>query len=123
MGYHAAMTQAGDPLTPARLRRERRTLACLVSLYCCEKHGGATDLCPACRDLLAYSLARLRRCPFGRGKPTCARCPVHCYRPEWRERVKEVMRYAGPRLFLHRPLLALTHVLDGFRPVPARQQP
>jgi hypothetical protein len=30
-----------------------------------------------------------------------------------REKVKEVMRYSGPRMLLHHPILALRHVFDG----------
>ncbi|NLI80054.1 MAG: nitrous oxide-stimulated promoter family protein [Candidatus Riflebacteria bacterium] len=113
------MERRPQPMTPARLRRERRTMAAMIDLYCCEKHGcchGPGRSCGPCGELLAYALARLSHCPFGRHKPTCSRCPIHCYRPEWRERVREVMRFAGPRLLLHRPLLALTHLLDGLRP-------
>ncbi|RCK81057.1 MAG: hypothetical protein OZSIB_2434 [Candidatus Ozemobacter sibiricus] len=77
-------------------------------------------MCPACQELLAYARARLACCPFGSRKPTCARCPIHCYRPAMRERMREVMRTAGPRLLMVRPLLALGHGLDTLRPCPAR---
>jgi hypothetical protein len=30
-----------------------------------------------------------------------------------RERVREVMRYAGPRMLLHHPWLAICHLVDG----------
>jgi hypothetical protein len=30
-----------------------------------------------------------------------------------REKVKKVMRYAGPRMLLHSPSLALHHAFDG----------
>jgi hypothetical protein len=32
-----------------------------------------------------------------------------------RERVRGVMRYAGPRMIRRHPVLAVLHVLDGFR--------
>ena len=60
-------------------------------------------------------LPDLDRCPFGEEKTTCARCPVHCYKPAMRERVRAVMRYAGPRMLLRHPILALQHQLDGVR--------
>jgi hypothetical protein len=31
-----------------------------------------------------------------------------------REAVREVMRYAGPRMALRHPILAFLHLLDGF---------
>jgi hypothetical protein len=66
-------------------------------------------------ELMNYALCRLERCPFGEDKTTCAKCPVHCYKPAMRARVKEVMRYAGPRMLLHSPMLALLHQLDAWR--------
>ena len=46
---------------------------------------------------------------FGPDKPVCSKCPVHCYRPELRERIRGVMRYAGPRMLYRHPVLALRH--------------
>jgi hypothetical protein len=53
-------------------------------------------------------------------KPARAQCPIHCYHPRQRERVKAVMRHAGPRLAFRHTYLALRHWLDGFRKVPPR---
>ncbi len=64
-----------------------------------------------------YAAARLQKCRFGIQKPTCAKCPVHCYSPQRREQIKEVMRYAGPRMVWTHPVLSLRHWLDSFRRV------
>jgi len=72
-------------------------------------------LCEQCDSLLKYAYQRLDRCPYQADKPTCANCPVHCYRKGEREMVREVMRYAGPRMLFRHPLLAFSHILDGFR--------
>jgi hypothetical protein len=56
---------------------------------------------------------RLDRCPFQENKSTCGKCLVHCYQPQMREKVKKVMKYSGPRMLLHHPVLALHHVFDG----------
>jgi hypothetical protein len=90
----------------------------MVRLYCTEKHGRLGELCDECRDLLDYAVERLDSCPFREGKTTCARCPVHCYRPEMRERVRAVMRYAGPRMLRRHPWLAVRHLVDGRRRKP-----
>lgn len=101
-----------------RLRRESRTLALMIAMYCRDCHEGE-GLCPECADLLEYSLRRLNACPFGARKPTCARCTVHCYRYDMRERVRSAMRYAGPRMTWRHPYLALAHLLDrGHQPRP-----
>ncbi len=102
----------------ARLARESATVTRMIGLYCRRHHG--RTLCAECRQLSDYAQERLKRCPFGEGKTTCAKCPVHCYRPEMRERVRRVMRYAGPRMLYRHPYLALRHLIDGQRKRPVR---
>jgi len=96
------------------LRREKKTIAAMVALSCEDHHGG-TPYCDDCRGLLDYALARLDGCRFGEAKPVCAQCTVHCYRPAMRERVREVMRYAGPRMTLRHPVLAAAHLARSRR--------
>ena len=106
-----------------RMQREARTVATMVDLSCSRLHGtpGGT-LCPACAELLGYSLARLARCPFQEGKTSCGTCRVHCYKPDMRARAREVMRTAGPLMPLRHPLLALGHLVDGLRKEPRRKK-
>jgi Nitrous oxide-stimulated promoter len=132
-----------------RVRREQRTVALMIGMYCRAGHPGepaatpaapdpgtpgprrhtagatagsdetfaaAPGLCPACAALEQYSRQRVEACRFGQDKPTCAHCPVHCFRPTMRERIRAVMRYAGPRMALHHPYLALRHLLDRRQP-------
>ncbi len=103
----------------SRMARERATLEKMIRLYCRDHHGDGVP-CPDCAELAAYARARLDRCPFQEGKTTCAHCPVHCYKPGMRERVRRVMRYAGPRMLLRHPVLALLHLWDGRRKQPVR---
>jgi len=87
----------------------------MVGMYCRDHHGGGEELCPACGELVAYARRRLAGCRFGADKPTCAKCPVHCYAPAMREQVREVMRYSGPRMLARHPVLGVAHLLDGRR--------
>jgi hypothetical protein len=98
-----------------RLTRRQRTIQAMVRVYCRAHHDGQGFLCVECQTLYDYALGRLDRCPFGAGKPTCARCPIRCYKPAMKARIKAVMRYAGRRMLLRHPVLALLHLLDGFR--------
>ena len=98
-----------------RLLREEKTIRTMITISCHGSHGTEGALCPDCEELLSYALARLAKCPFQEAKTTCTRCPVHCYKPAMRDRVKAVMRYAGPRMTFRHPLLAFLHFLDGFR--------
>ena len=74
-----------------------------------------SPLCPECAALLDYALRRLDSCRFGNGKPSCRKCPVHCYRADMRERIRTVMRWAGPRMIFHHPLAATRHLLRELR--------
>ena len=102
-----------------RLARELATMRAMVAIHCRDRHGRRADLCDACAELMDYATRRLDRCVFGDDKPTCANCTVHCYNAGMRERVRDVMRYAGPRMMWRHPWLALAHVVDGRRPAPA----
>jgi hypothetical protein len=97
------------------MARERRTVEAITGLYCQKHHAPEGIRCAECQELLQYALERLDRCPFQERKTTCAKCPVHCYRPELRERIRAVMRYAGPRMLLRHPILAVRHLWDGIR--------
>jgi hypothetical protein len=101
----------------SRIKRESKTVEVMISDYCREHHF-AGKRCPECTELLEYALERLDKCPFKEGKTTCARCPVHCYRPDMREKIRTVMRYTGPRMIYRHPLLAIRHVIDGRRKKP-----
>ena len=99
-----------------RLAREWLTMTKMVGIYCTDHHdGSAESLCAACEEFLGYAERRLEKCPYGEDKPTCSNCPIHCYKPERRAQVKEIMGYAGPRMLLRHPILAIRHQLDGFR--------
>ena len=105
--------------THPRLRREAQTIQAMTALYCREQHNPpAGSLCADCEELQEYALQRLHRCPFQEEKSTCAKCRIHCYQPAMRERVRVMMRYAGPRMLRSHPILAVLHLLDGLRPAP-----
>jgi hypothetical protein len=117
--------EAGQTAAGRRLRREERTIAVMVGMYCRDHHGAAgtgraagDTLCADCAELLEYARRRLDACRFGADKPTCAKCPVHCYAPAMRERVREVMRYSGPRTLGRHPVLGVAHLIDGRRGAP-----
>ena len=103
---------------PRRLAREERTIAVMTAMYCRDHHGEEVGrdqdgLCAACAWLMAYARLRLEKCRYGADKPTCAKCATHCYKPALRERVREVMRYSGPRMLKRHPVLAVAHLVDG----------
>lgn len=80
----------------------------MIEIYC-RGHHCQESLCPSCVNLLAYAEQKLEDCAHGERKPTCQKCAIHCYGDAQRERIRDVMCYAGPRMLLRHPWLALRH--------------
>ena len=96
--------------------REKQVVALMISLYCRKKHHPLKGrLCPECEALLSYAHLRSDRCPFMKTKTFCSNCQVHCYKPEMREKIRQVMRFSGPRMLLYHPVLAVWHVVCSAR--------
>lgn len=92
--------------------REKELVRQMIRLYCRGNHDTKGPLCPACADLAAYAAARSDCCPFMEAKTFCSNCAVHCYKSDMRGRIQAVMRYAGPRMIFHRPIVALRHLIE-----------
>ena len=86
----------------SRIEEEKRVVELMIRLYCRHKEGN-DELCDSCKALLQYAHARL------------SKCAIHCYKPDMREQMRAVMRYAGPRMLLHHPWYALKHMWQELR--------
>jgi hypothetical protein len=102
----------------SRMQREQKTVSLMIALHCRDHHQAKHGLCNSCRELADYARLRLANCPFQESKTTCGNCPVHCYKPKMREMIREVMKYAGPRMTWRHPVLAIGHMIDGWRREP-----
>lgn len=94
--------------------KEKRTVSLMIEIYCHKKHGTKT-LCKECKNLLEYAHARIEYCPHMATKSFCSKCKTHCYKKDMRERIREVMRFSGPRMIFYSPLLVLRHGLERFK--------
>ena len=94
---------------------EKEMVEKMIRIYCRKKEGNHS-LCPQCQALLNYAHRRLDACRFGQNKPTCKQCPVHCYRPDMKAQIKNVMRWVGPRMVFYHPMTALKHLLRELTP-------
>ncbi|MDR2146790.1 MAG: nitrous oxide-stimulated promoter family protein [Tannerella sp.] len=92
--------------------REKKTVSKMLRIYCRFKHGQRSALCPECRRLEDYAYRRLEHCKFGEDKMPCQECTVHCYKPEYREQIRVVMRYAGQRMLFFHPVDAIRHLWE-----------
>jgi len=101
-----------------RMYREATTIKVMVGIYCQHHHGLQVAQCPECSEIQKYALERLYHCPYQADKPSCKNCPIHCYKPSMKTVVKQVMRFAGPRMALRHPLLTIFHFIDDRHQVP-----
>jgi len=97
------------------MSKEKTTMEAMIALYCRENHKKTKGLCSDCEELRLYGEKRLENCPFKEDKPTCSKCTTHCYKPDMRERVRKVMRYSGPRMILHHPIMAVGHLVKNLK--------
>lgn len=90
------------------IQRQKIIIEKMIRLYCHKKEGHNT-LCPSCIELLDYASKRLDHCPYGKNKPSCKRCKIHCYQSEMRLKIQKVMRFSGPRMLMYEPIATLKH--------------
>jgi hypothetical protein len=105
-----------------RMKREQKTVEYMIGIHCRDHHHTRRELCHECRELVEYARFRLKNCPFQENKTTCGNCPIHCYKPKMREKIRNIMRYAGPRMIWYHPLLAIGHMIDGRKKEPGPEK-
>ncbi len=94
--------------------KEKTIVKEMIELYCRNNHNTKKNsLCPDCEDLFEYAKLRIERCPFMEEKSFCSNCHVHCYNPVMREKIRSVMRYSGPRMLFHHPVMAIHHIISS----------
>lgn len=121
-------------MSESDVRSDTRLLGDFAGIYCRGVHpdaprralssDGATlgvygrripVVCEECAELLSHAERRRAMCPKS-PKPFCSNCDTHCYSPVMRDRMREVMRYAGPRsMFTRHALAGVKHLLESRR--------
>lgn len=88
------MPRRADAAALSKKDRDVEILTRFIGVYCRHHHGTKDALCGECADLLRYAAKMRAHCPLT-PKPKCKDCAVHCYKPAYRARIREVMRYSG----------------------------
>lgn len=97
-----------------RIDWEKQTIRKMIELYC--RHRLKQEVMSEEYQLLTeYASLRLEHCPFGENKGSCGKCPIHCYAPQKRQQIQEVMRWVGPRMMLYSPKDAIIHIWHAYR--------
>ena len=99
----------------SKREKEKQVVALMIRLYCLKHHGVRNMLFSICAEIADYVCERSSKCPFMETKTFCANCRVHCYSPEMRNRIRQVMRFSGPRMILYHPILAVRHLISTRR--------
>lgn len=97
-----------------RIDVEAKTVQAMIEMYCKNNHSNHTigKLCEECNELVNYSKQRVLNCKFKEKKPICGKCKIHCYKPDMKVKIKNVMRYSGPRMIYKHPIMMIKHVID-----------
>lgn len=86
-----------------KIEKEKKTVEFMIRYYCRKFHPD-TYLCNDCKTLLDYAKLKLDKCRYGDNKKSCKKCTTHCYNKEYREKIRTIMRYTGPRMIYLKPL-------------------
>lgn len=97
----------------SRQKNDIRVIGKFVEVYCSGKHRDAVCkavilpaglderiMCRECASFLEYAISKRLKCPLEDEKPACKHCRVHCYDTARREKVREIMSYAGRKLMM-----------------------
>lgn len=100
-------------------QKEQYVVEEMIRLYCRKNHPKEKrqegQMCLECQALSDYAKQRSQKCPFMEEKTFCANCKVHCYKPQMREQIRQVMRFSGPRMLLYNPILAIWHLICSIK--------
>lgn len=93
--------------------KDRLTLEAIGGIYCRGNHASApkdeAGMCPECRAAIERTLERAVACPRGH-EGNCQDCDIRCQRGEAQQRIREIMRYAAPRMAFRHPLMTFDYL-------------
>ncbi len=93
---------------------EIKTVFAMIQMYCRHFHPNSKELCSECKALFQYAEKRILNCTYGLKKPACNKCAVHCFKSDMREKIKQVMRWSGPKMIYKHPVLSIKHIFKSF---------
>lgn len=87
----------------------------MIQLYCRKNHknsqkNSSENLCEECNEILEYAYKKIDHCRQKENKTFCSVCKTHCYAPNMQEKIRQVMKFSGPRMLIYNPKLAISHI-------------
>ncbi|MFC1802703.1 nitrous oxide-stimulated promoter family protein [Thermoproteota archaeon] len=99
------------------IENDIKVLRQFIQIYCDTKHIDSEKtekkglmLCTECHKTMVYSRMQRELCPLN-PKPTCKNCEIHCYKPDQRQRIREIMRHSGMHFIKRGRIDMLLHYL------------
>ena len=88
----------------SKVDEDIKVLIKFFKIYCETKHKHREKtsednikLCSECQEILRYSIVKREYCHLD-PKPPCKKCKIHCYKPIYREKIRDIMKYSGMAL-------------------------
>jgi hypothetical protein len=114
--WESLMIKKPTHVTDATAEREKLTIKHMMVIYCRGHRHAVSGICADCGSILRYAHDRIDGCSYlGSAKPACGLCRSNCFTPEMDWHFTQIMRYAGPRMMVCHPILALAHFWDAIR--------
>ncbi len=95
-----------------KIKDEKIIVKMMADYYCKKHHISKNNLCPDCAKLIEYASLKLDKCFYGENKPACSECKIHCYNTLMRKKIKDIMRYSGPRMIYIHPVASFKHLVN-----------
>ena len=97
-----------------KIQLEKATVKAMIEIYCKSNHK-LENICDECNELIEYALLRTDKCKYQENKPACKNCTTHCYSLAKREKIRQVMRFSGPRMIYIHPILSIRHFISKLK--------
>lgn len=88
--------------------QEKELISIMIKIY---EDDNKIDL----SELREYALKRIEHCPRKDEKTFCSSCPIHCYQKEYRQKIKQVMKYSGKRMLSRYPIITIKHLINTIK--------
>ena len=95
--------------------KEKKIIKEMISIYCKIKHKKTDVLCIKCQELVDYAYLKIEKCPFKDTKSFCSNCKIHCYNPDMKIRIREVMIFSKKKMIYKHPIMTVSHMFCAIK--------
>ena len=96
---------------------EQEMMRSVFLAYCKKNHeGDGKVLCASCTALLSYVFLKMRKCPYGVGKPVCEKCEMMdpCLKAKKAEFMERMKSSTGLTMLVKHPIRTIKHKIAKY---------